>query len=458
MQITLVHWVYLISVVVILGIMLTRRDIVIPCIVGIAIIGFVLTGNMVDSFTGTFNAMVYAGKDLFNVILLITCIVAMSKVIEDIGANELMVRPFIGTINSPGKAFWITGFVMLIASWLFWPSPATALVGIVFLPVALKAGLPAIGAAMAMNLFGHGIGLSSDYVIQGAPTITAQAAGINTSNVIIRGIPLVLVMSITTVVIAYFVLRRDMVADKIIKPQTNTIYFKQDVSVDNISRFGAVIVPLTFLVDIIIMLFYGLNGDSATALIGGSTVGVLILLSVIKYKNEALEKVIAYLKDGFTFAFQIFGPVIPIAAFFYLGELAPITAVFGNVLPTGSMGILSDVGLAVSRSIPINKPIAAACEVLVGGITGLDGSGFSGMSLAGSVARIFGTAIKGDVGVLAALGQVGAIWVGGGTIIPWAVVPVAAIAGIKPIDLVKRNFLPVMIGLIVTTVTAMFLV
>ena len=36
---------------------------------------------------------------------------------------------------------------MLLLSWFFWPTPAVALVGAVFLPVALNAGLPAIGVA-----------------------------------------------------------------------------------------------------------------------------------------------------------------------------------------------------------------------------------------------------------------------------------------------------------------------
>ena len=54
---------------------------------------------------------------------------------------------------------------MLVLSWFFWPTPAVALVGAVFLPVAMRAGLPAIGVAVALNLFGHGLALSTDFVI-----------------------------------------------------------------------------------------------------------------------------------------------------------------------------------------------------------------------------------------------------------------------------------------------------
>lgn len=47
---------------------------------------------------------------------------------------------------------------------------------------------------------------------------------------------------------------------------------------------------------------------------------------------------------------------------------------------------------------------------------------------------------------------------GGGTLIPWALLPAAAICRVLPIDLARRNFKPVMIGFIVTTIIAMFLI
>lgn len=60
----------------------------------------------------------------------------------------------------------------MFISLFFWPSPAVALLGAVLLPVAIRAGLPALGVAMAMNLFGHGIALSGDFIIQAAPKLT----------------------------------------------------------------------------------------------------------------------------------------------------------------------------------------------------------------------------------------------------------------------------------------------
>jgi hypothetical protein len=88
----------------------------------------------------------------------------------------------------------------------------------------------------------------------------------------------------------------------------------------------------------------------------------------------------------------------------------------------------------------------------------LDGSGFSGISLVGSIAHLFSTAIGHGIATLTALGQIAAIWVGGGTIIPWALIPAAAICGVSPFEVARRNLYPVLIGLAVTTIVAMFLI
>lgn len=102
--------------------------------------------------------------------------------------------------------------------------------------------------------------------------------------------------------------------------------------------------------------------------------------------------------------------------------------------------------------------MGAITLTVVGAITGLDGSGFSGISLAGSIASLFATAIGAGAATLTALGQIAAIWVGGGTLVPWALIPAAAICNVDPFELARRNLLPVTIGLVVTTIVAMFLI
>ncbi len=48
--------------------------------------------------------------------------------------------------------------------------------------------------------------------------------------------------------------------------------------------------------------------------------------------------------------------------------------------------------------------------------------------------------------------------VGGGTVIPWAIIPVAAICGVDAFELAKKNLKPVVIGLIITTIVAIIII
>ncbi|WP_342443795.1 hypothetical protein MHB65_06855 [Lysinibacillus sp. FSL K6-0075] len=49
-------------------------------------------------------------------------------------------------------------------------------------------------------------------------------------------------------------------------------------------------------------------------------------------------------------------------------------------------------------------------------------------------------------------------FIGGGTLIPWALIPAAAICNVSPFELARRNLIPVVIGLVVTTIVAVFLI
>jgi len=467
-ELTALHWVYLALIVMIIINMVMRRDTSMVSILGIFVIGLIATGSLFSSVMGIFDSFIIAITELMGTILIISVITGMSKVMLKTGVNEVMVYPFTKLIRTPSLSYWVIGILMMIISWFFWPSPAVALMGAVLLPVALRVKLPAIGAAMAMNLFGHGIALSGDFIIQGAPKLTADGAGIPVGDVISASIPLVIVMGVVTTVTAFLFLRRDMKKGTIPmeskfelaenhNSETKDSDNNQAILSRTTRRFFAILIPVLFAADLVIMSVLKLQGGDATALIGGTSILILILLSMFAYKGKGLEKITSHLIEGLKFGFEIFGPVIPIAAFFYLGDMA-ITNLFGEVLPAGSTGLVNDLGVALANTVPLNNIVGAITSTIVGAITGLDGSGFSGITLAGSVARLFSTAIGGGIATLTALGQVAAIWVGGGTIIPWAVIPAAAICGVNPFDLVRRNMKPVVIGLVVTTIVAIFLI
>ncbi|MEC0275116.1 hypothetical protein [Peribacillus frigoritolerans] len=460
MELTALHWIYVVFIALIIGFMVKRRDTTLICIIGIFLLALVATGSLASSISGIFNSFIFAITELMSTILIISIIVAMSTVLTKSGINDVMIAPFAKFIKNPTLAFWVIGIVMMMISWFFWPSPAVALLGAVLLPVALRAGLPALGVAMAMNLFGHGIALSGDFIIQAAPKLTGDAASIPVGDVIAASIPLVITMGVVTTLSAFILLKRDMKLGRI---KADNEGFVQDQTIsENLltlgqKKFFAVFIPITFLLDVVALSILKLQGGDATALVGGTAVFILLILSLVAHKQQGLEKSTGYLIQGFQFGFKVFGPVIPIAAFFYLGD-SGFNQIIGDYLPKTSLGIVNDLGAALAASVPLTKEIAAVTLTGIGAITGLDGSGFSGISLAGSVAKLFGTAIGGGTATLTALGQITAIWVGGGTLIPWALIPAAAICNVSPFELARRNLLPVTIGLAVTTIVAMFLI
>ena len=457
MVLTGAHYIYILFMVIILITMIMKKDTIVPCILGVFFMGLFFERNIFGAITAVFNSFIISLNELGPIILIIAIMVALSKALEANNAIQYMVRPFSRVIKNSNTAFFVTGFVMLVLSWFFWPTPAVALVGAVFLPVAMRAGLPAIGVAVALNLFGHGLALSTDFVIQGAPSITAGAAGVAVSYVINDGMILFWVMGIVTISMAFYTLKRD-INKGMFREELKGFESEEVEEFNGKSKIATILVALGFLADIIAMYVFDLKGGDASALLGGTAVFLITIINVINFGKDSLENVCENIIDGFVFGIKIFGAIIPIAAFFYMGEVAPLTGVFGKVLAPGSQGLLSDIGIALSQTIPLNKFAVSGIETVVGAITGLDGSGFSGISLVGSLASVFGTAINASVGALAALGQISGIWVGGGCLVPWGLISAAAICGVSPIELAKRNFVPVITGLVVTTIVAMFII
>ncbi|WP_097148997.1 hypothetical protein [Ureibacillus acetophenoni] len=460
-ELTALHWIYVVFIVLIIGFMVKRRDTTLISILGIFLIAIAATGDLTASVSGVFKSFVYATSELLSTILIICIIVAMSKVLQKTGINEVMVAPFTKIIKTPALAYWTIGILMMVISWFFWPSPAVALLGAVMLPVAIRAGLPALGVAMAMNLFGHGIALSGDFIIQGAPKLTADAAGIPVSDVVFASVPLVITMGLVTTIVAFILLRRDIKRGSL--EMVGTFDGKTEIEEPELGllskgqkQFFAILIPIAFALNVVAMAVFKLSGGDATAIVGGTAIIILLLLSMFAHKNTGLEKTTSYLIEGFQFGFKVFGPVIPIAAFFYLGDSGYLS-IIGD-LPNGSQGIVNDLGIALAGVVPLTKEIAVVTLTTVGAITGLDGSGFSGITLAGSIANLFGTAIDAGTATLTAMGQIAAIWVGGGTLVPWALIPAAAICNVSPFELARKNLIPVVVGLVVTSIVAMFLI
>jgi len=454
MILTSLHYFYIIMVVIILAIMLMKKDIIIPCIIGIFAMGYIYSGSIIKAIQAIFNALIYAGNEFWGIIVIISLVVAMSKALQEIGSDILMMSPIKKIMSSPSMAFWSIGITMMIISWLVWPSPAVPLVGAVLLPAAVKTGLPAIYAAVAMNLFGHGIALSSDFFIQGAPTITAAGAGISTAEVISASVPIWFAMSLTTVVVAFLMMKRDIRKNSFNYKHVVDIKEKMKIKFSTAAKLMSILTPTCFIFDIAAMLKLGLSGGDATALVGGTAILIMLItvLTTHSIKNS-FEKVADYIKEGFSFGIMIFAPVIFIAGFFFLGNQNGAIAVLGKEAPD----ILNNISIFLSKNIQMNKLSAILTQSAAAIITGLDGSGFSGLPIVGSLAYTFSNIININKAGLAALGQIITIWVDGGTIIPWAVIPVAAICNISPQELVSKNLAPVLCGMAAAIVTSLLI-
>lgn len=454
MVLTSLHYLYIVMVVIILAIMLMKKDIVIPCIIGIFAMGYLYSGNAVAAIQSIFNTVIYAGNEFWGIIVIISLVVAMSKALQEVGSDVLIMSPIKKLMVNPTLAFFGVGFTMMIISWLVWPSPAVPLVGAVLLPAAVGAGLPVIYVAVAMNLFGHGIALSSDFFIQGAPTITAAGAGIDVTEVVKASIPIWFAMSLVTVAVAFFMMKSDMKKNSLKYAQTSEVKEAVHVKHGKTTKLMAILAPLGFIFDIIAMLKYNLAGGDATALVGGTAILIMLVTVLTTYTiQDAFDKVVDYIKEGFKFGITVFAPVIFIGGFFFLGNQGGATAVFGE----GAPGILNDISIFLSQSIQMNKLSTILTQATVAIITGLDGSGFSGLPIVGTLAYTFSNIIDIDMAGLAALGQVITVWVDGGTIIPWAVIPVAAICNVSPQELARKNLIPVLCGIVAAILVALII-
>ncbi|NLJ33446.1 MAG: hypothetical protein GX349_02495 [Firmicutes bacterium] len=454
-MLTLCHWIYILVVLAVILAMILRRDVVMICLIGTFLIGFIYTGSIITGLQALFHSLMTGGTEIFDVMLIIAIMVAMLKSLEVMGADKIMLSPVRRFMTTPTTTFFTLGLAMYVAALFFWPTPATALVGAVLIPVAIEAGLPAMYAAMAVNIFGHGMGLSGDLVLQGAPQLAAKSAGVDVALVLTKGALLSIISGVVAIIIAYIMMRKSLGKNPLVTNKGNKAqYAKADKGENPLARAFGRIVPFILLVVIVIMVVNKIKGGDATALLGGIGGAILIAATIAVEKNKSLERIVDHLREGFTFAIKIFAPVIPIAGFFFLGGSES-----AMILGEGAPQLLFDIGETVARILPLNKIALGFGNMIIGVITGLDGSGFSGIPLVGGLARALGGPVGAHVPTLAAIGQVGAVWSGGGTIVAWCfgLAATAGVAGVSPLELARKNFIPVMAGLVVATIVGIII-
>jgi hypothetical protein len=480
-MLTLSHYMYAIITVSVIIVMLLKRGVVIPSLIGTFLIGWVYKGSIVSGFQTVYNANLTAAKELFTIFLIITFMVALLGAMRDVGADRRMIQPIQKLMVNGHIAYFVLALITFVISLFFWPTPAVPLIGALLIPAAIRAGLPAMGAAMAIAIAGQGMALSSDYVMQVAPMLSAKGAGVSTASIADKGFILSLITGVIALGGAYLMhrkaIRKPAATDiqfsgAIDEPKSHLTpeYAEAAAAVETVSpanqKYGklfAVLVPLSMLVVMIVMAaskfggksMGGFEGGDGAAFIGGVAVILLILACTLVNKFHAFDKINEHLIEGFVFAFKAMGPVIPIAGFFFLGnsDFAASILSLGELKPPA---FLFDIVQSIQSTIPANSFVTGFGILFFGIIAGLEGSGFSGLPLTGALSGAMGPAVGVDPSTLAAIGQMGSIWSGGGTLIAWSsLVAVAGFAGVSAIELARKNFLPVIVGLVVSTAFAL---
>jgi hypothetical protein len=487
MELTFAHWLYAFITLAVITTMLFRKGVVLPTLLGTMLVAWVYSGSMVGGLKAVFNANLVAAKELFSIFLIITFMVALLKSLKDLGSDQKMIAPIQKIMVNGHVAYMVLIGITFVISLFFWPTPAIPLICALLVPAAIRAGLPAMGAAMAVAMAGQGMALSSDYIMQVAPMLSAKAAGVSTELVATKAFVLSLFTGVTALSITYLLIRKEIKKPNEVENSNlsdNVSAYNMQLDLETASQVSAatekyisdkelnmwgkvfaVLVPLSMLGVMIYMFSTKLGGTSVAleggdgaAFVGGVAIVLLVLASTAFARMHALDKISDYITEGFVFAFRAMGPVIPIAGFFFLGSGDFAAGILSLAEDAAKPAFLFDLVQAAQSTIPQNGFLTAFGILIIGIITGLDGSGFSGLPLTGALAGALHTGTGIDPTTLAAIGQMGAIWTGGGTIIAWSsLVAVAGFCGVPRLELARKNFFPVLTGLFLATFLAILI-
>ena len=337
MELTISHWLYGLFTLIIIATMIFRKGVVLPTLLGTFVIAWVFKGNVVEGFTAIFNANLVAAQELFNIFLIITFMIALLHSLRDLGADQRMIQPIQKWMVNGHVSFFILVVITYVISLFFWPTPAVPLICALLVPAAIRSGLPAMTAAVAIAIAGQGMALSSDYIVQVAPSLSAKSAGVDTAMVADKALILSIITGLVAILLVYLFYRKSIRAkdDPLIEQDLQRLQSatsaKNKVRTSHLttwSKLFSVLVPLALLVVVIYMIYTklsvgrmsGLEGGDGAAFIGGVAVILLLLSTVAFGRQHALDYISNHITDGFVFAFKAMGPVIPIAGFFFLGS------------------------------------------------------------------------------------------------------------------------------------------
>ncbi|BCI51859.1 membrane protein [Mycolicibacterium litorale] len=479
------HWVYLLGLVVLIGTVVAKKNVIAPAIVATFLTGLVYQGSVTTGLGAVFNAAISGTRELLPIFIIIALVTAMLGAMRGLGADAVMIRPLSGLFRNGHVSYLLLAAVTFLLSLAFWPTPVLPLIAAILLPAAVRAGLPLLGAALAIAIAGQGMALSSDYIMGVAPALSAEGADVPARMIADRATLIALIAGAVALAIAYFRDVRTKTTDPAAATeaagagnpgpagpisaaggQTKGAVATLSAPATEIAAphrnskgvLVAIAIPVLFAGLLAFMLlgrFTTLVPDVdeglGAPLVGGTAALALVAISVIANRRGWLEDVGAHFTEGIAFSFRTMGMVIPVAGFVYIGLADYSAGILG--LPDGAEApaFLFDAVAAVQGHIPHTPVFAAFAMLIVGMLLGLDGNGWPGLPFTGSLAASLGDGAD-QVATLAAIAQNGASWTGGGTLVIWSsLIVVAGLTGVPVVDLARRLFIPVVTGLVVAT-------
>src|ERR1700682_1383663 len=109
------------------------------------------------------------------------------------------------------------------------------------------------------------------------------------------------------------------------------------------------------------------------------------------------------------------GSVLPIAGFFFLGAEQGLSSPILGVPAAEAPNLLFELVQAAQGWIPHNQVFVAFGVLVAGMIPGSAAPGSAALPLTGSLSGALAPGVGLDPATLAAVGQMGAVWTGGGT-------------------------------------------
>ena len=281
-ELTALHIIYVFFIVLIIGFMVMRRDTTFICIVGIFTLAITATGSLSGSVMSIFTGFIYAITELLftTINLIISIIVAMSKTLTTTGINDVMAylsfRPFYSYTSlslldhrdrNDGH------FLFLLAISSSCPN------GCCLITSCHSSWTPCTWCGHGYELIWYmGLHLSGDFVIQAAPKLTADAAGLSVQSVMNASIPSGHCYgNRSKTICAFYFIKRDMKSGKLTTTNqvVTTVQQNSQSSLDypQIKNDSS---PCSFLllftIDVVAMSILNLQGGDATALIGGTSI------------------------------------------------------------------------------------------------------------------------------------------------------------------------------------------